>query len=540
MALMGLYVATSCSDDPSSKIDYNTLKIGRMDLSGAVSIGLKNEDTSRAIKGEYLSAGMYKVDSDGKIYAVAVYFSTDMLGNRLEHEERLRIVPEDLFNLTKDYFMVVNCSYYDKDGDRVSDKWEEFNDETEEGRWIKQDVPYKHLLVRKSDGKIWCVDNIIDNIVKYSRLNGQFIESNRGDLYFVNADSDAAFKFNLSSDEASFEQITTGDGTVGGDYIVTDNGIIGQTNGSKVYFGWPHSGFSNITPYNWEDSVYKEIPKTVFSIDNGYVNNFRWRCIDLKFEIINWNNTIYLIVNPCYILQYTFNNQDWSHAYGLNYLKSYIDRDEIITLDDFVETINKTAYEKIPKPIIYKIIPVDNVGRAELIKITSLYAAKDYDWLNLNDKCIWGSTISYGCKYYPTGVSQLIKGDREIYLIVNGWLTLFNLKDNQWNMIKQLESDNYDIEYQRKLWCIVGEKNDPDYGANWLDINTEESGFIKFNVTLPDFVKYEGYTNGIITYSGADPANSNKVNIYIDITTGEAVNEVNTPEMIFNTLIPLN
>lgn len=33
-----------------------------MDLSGAVSVGLKNGD-SRAINGEYLSSGMYKIDA---------------------------------------------------------------------------------------------------------------------------------------------------------------------------------------------------------------------------------------------------------------------------------------------------------------------------------------------------------------------------------------------------------------------------------------------------------------------------------------------
>ncbi|MBD5240789.1 MAG: hypothetical protein HDS59_01750, partial [Barnesiella sp.] len=68
IAFMGLCVATSCSDNGpdghSSKTDYNKLRIGRMDLSGAVSVGLKNGN-SRAIDGEYLSSGMYKIDADG-------------------------------------------------------------------------------------------------------------------------------------------------------------------------------------------------------------------------------------------------------------------------------------------------------------------------------------------------------------------------------------------------------------------------------------------------------------------------------------------
>ena len=128
IALIGLYTTTACSDKNDGPdipdVNYNKLKIGRMDLSGAVSVGLKNEDNSRAINGEYLSAGMYKIDTDGKIYAVAVYFTTDTLGNRLDHEERLRIVPKNLENISKDYLLVIDCSYYDREGDKVSDKRE--------------------------------------------------------------------------------------------------------------------------------------------------------------------------------------------------------------------------------------------------------------------------------------------------------------------------------------------------------------------------------------------------------------------------------
>lgn len=108
-------------------------------------------------------------------------------------------------------------------------------------------------------------------------------------------------------------------------------------------------------------------------------------------------------------------------------------------------------------------------------------------------------------------------------------------------MIKKLgyAVKTYNIEYQDKLWYF-DKDNMKNLGIHWLDINNEEAGFVKFNVSLPDFVKYEGYENGIITYTGADPATSNKVNIYIDITTGEAVNEVKAPEMQFTTIVPLN
>ena len=75
---------------------------------------------------------------------------------------------------------------------------------------------------------------------------------------------------------------------------------------------------------------------------------------------------------------------------------------------------------------------------------------------------------------------------------------------------------------------------------HWLDLNSLQSGTIHCNVILPDYVGYSSYKNGIITCRGVDPATSNKVNIYIDITTGEAVSEVNSPEYFFETIVPLN
>ncbi len=533
IALIGLYTTTACSDKNDGPdipdINYNKLKIGRMDLSGAVSVGLKNEDNSRAINGEYLSAGMYKIDTDGKIYAVAVYFTTDTLGNRLDHEERLRIVPKNLENISKDYLLVIDCSYYDREGDKVSDKWE-FNEETEEGRWIKQDVPYKHLLVRKSDGKIWCVDNIKDNIVKYSRLNGQFIESNRGDLYFVNADSDAAFKFNLSSDEASFEQITTGDGTIyDGDYFVTDNGIIGQANNESIYFGWPHSGFTNINGVRdiMDADLKEEIP--IEGLELGKYKEFKWSKYTKRCQTFVFENNIYILALQSYNLfcKNKYNNWDF---------KTY-DASER-------ETIEKIVFEnEALRPVIYKITPGNNPGEYSFTNLTNLEVNKDFETVQVD---YYSRIYTFGYK----GSYHFISDDK-IYLLLResyanltsyySWLTRYNFKDNKWQVIKKLEFDlnYYNIEYQDKLWFFDKKNNKINPGIYWLDLNAEDSGFIKFN-TLPDFVKYKEYENGVITYSGVDPSTSNTVNIYIDITTGEAVNEVNTPEMIFNTLIPLN
>lgn len=75
---VAILMMSGCSSDDGPKgpkIDYSQLRLGHMDLSGAVSIGLEdNNGSSRAIDGEYLSAGLYKVDAQGNISAVGVYF----------------------------------------------------------------------------------------------------------------------------------------------------------------------------------------------------------------------------------------------------------------------------------------------------------------------------------------------------------------------------------------------------------------------------------------------------------------------------------
>ena len=549
LVLASLLPTTSCSDDqPGSSTtnttkEYNKLRIGRMDLSGAVSVGLKNGD-SRAINGEYLSSGMYKIDADGNITAVAVYFSTDTLGNRLEHEEKLRIVPKNLFNISDNYLMVTDCSYYDSDGDKVSDKWE-YNEDTDEGKWIRQDVPYKHLLVRKSDGKIWCVDNISETILSgSSKLAGEFVESNSGDLYFIKK---AAFKFNFTNDSASFEQITTGDGVFYSPdgIIVTDNGIVGEFDNryefeSEIYFGWPHSGFTEFDLRLSKDgfssefagSLNEDFPSSIPVGDLGLLKYYRDTIPmydDLEFIFNNYGikgdltafkskNKLYIMINANYYQDMEI--RDLTPDYSVNYN---------MTRDEVISAINKAAYEKLPLPTIYNIVPGEKPGEITFKKIASLNKWNDFRYTY---------TSKDGTSGYGNLISQKIVNDDKVYVFANGYLTYCNLKNNTWEVIKKVESDSYDIEFQGKLWYFNEDKTNPE--IHWLDLNSLQSGTIHCNVILPDYVRYSSYENGIITYRGVDPATSNKVNIYIDITTGEAVNEVNSPELMFETIVPLN
>ena len=122
-------------------------------------MGLSTESSSRAIDGEFLSAGLYKIDAAGNITAVGVYFTTDTLGKQTGARRKTKSsASQKIFDLSENYIYLMHCDYYDSDGDHVEDRWE--YDYDDNSYLVKQDVPYKDLLVRKSDGKIWCIDNI--------------------------------------------------------------------------------------------------------------------------------------------------------------------------------------------------------------------------------------------------------------------------------------------------------------------------------------------------------------------------------------------
>lgn len=155
MVITSVALTTSCSEESIGRVNYDQTASARMDLTGAVSIGVsQGKSQTRAIDGEYLSAGMYKIDANGDIHAVAVYFS-----DKSQHEEIVRVAPHGLESITENYMIAVECDYYDSDNDLIQDLW--IDDGEDDVKIIKKDIPYKNLLIRKSDGKIWCIDNII-------------------------------------------------------------------------------------------------------------------------------------------------------------------------------------------------------------------------------------------------------------------------------------------------------------------------------------------------------------------------------------------
>lgn len=532
-----------CSnDEPGSKIDYGKLRIGKMDLSGAVSIGLKGQgNSSRAIDGEYLSAGLYKVDASGNISAVGVYFTTDTLGNRLEHEEALRVVPKQLFDLTDNYMLVVQCAYYDSDGDFVSNRYE--TDENGNSHYIQQDVPYKDLLVRKTDGKIWCVDNISEMLYKkeyyesyYCSLRGSFNENSHGDLYYASLTSiygdGNTYKFNLRESSSSFEQITANI-EMYKDFYILDNGVVWSHKYSEINnfnafgnlnIGWPHSGFQKID----QASISKDIAN------------------ELKCTIPGGSFTYYTDYNVT-VDQIDITQARECQVFFIPYQGKPI---AIITPEPHFKDFNSSGLEDESRQKLFECLEEGRWPFALAYDIAIGNTPGDSKLCDNPIKLIGGPLSAFNYQDFAMRISSCFVGDG--YILTSGpsnWVTKIDIKNHEWSWLKKL---NFPINFNNglfltgRIWSINPSRE--NFGAYWFDPVNLEDGFVKFNVEIPSFINLidsaEYYNkcvrNGRLTISNADPATGDITTIVIDITTGKAVTDTQAPDMIFQTLINLN
>ncbi len=524
MALMTIMLIAGCDDGPSQKTDYGKLKLGRLDIKDAVSLGLSTESSSRAIDGEFLSAGLYKIDAAGNITAVGVYFTTDTLGNKLEHEEKLKVVPEKIFDLSENYIYLMHCDYYDSDGDHVEDRWE--YDYDDNSYLVKQDVPYKDLLVRKSDGKIWCIDNIPLLMAEWDTSKGDFIlrvkfkEDRYGTLYLKHYRD--VYKFNLNDDSSSFEQITNNSSPYDNDdFLITDNGVVCAYYQSVMRLSWPHSGFQGISYFEiYEDIDITDLERTIpvgsHNFDGDYITMRPQSGLinDLIFE--NYNN------NPILL----FNCMPSFYAYKDG-------REQDVASSNF--TKDELGQSNWPFGSFYTINIGTSPGSAALcdtpIQLTSLPEDSEKSWseyISSYARLRLFKSAYIGKNYILTS------GD-------NGWISKIDLDKREWEWLKKLDFDiNFygSISYDGKVWSIDDSRE--HFGAYWFDPVSLEDGFVKFNVDMPSFIDARRYQNGKITYSGTDPATGHNVTIVIDLTTGEAVSDESAPDLLFQNLINLN
>ena len=461
-----------------------------MDLSGAVSIGLSQGSTvSRAIDGELASAGMYKIDANGKITAVGVYFTTDVDGNRLDHEESLRVAPKALFKLTDNFILAIQCDYYDVEGDLVQNKFEVIDDD--HTKFIRQEVPYKDLLVRISDGKIWCVDDISDYMYFFSYYNGyipwDYAESNQN-LYLTSRNN--VYKFNLNDGSLLFEQINKSQVPTSDIFGLTENEVIVFTDGTyRLYYLWQNGGFQDIDVSDWLRNTYAEEERSISY--NGHYGVYFTK-----------HKPFIVASTPTRVFEYT-KYPDYTYI-------NYSDAARLY----FVDVPDRPGEVNYSEPIFLKV-------------------NEKIDETNDRQFLFWDGS------FYEDENLILIAGK----VSGSNFITRLNKRNKNWdyltetNSLFQFKENN---KYDGKVWSISNDKN--NLGADWLDLTSLETGFIKFNVQLPDYINSVSYNigNGYVEYSGYNPENGNLISVYIDITTGEEKWTDSEPERLLKYLIPLN
>ena len=238
----------SCQKDGVSLPDG--LRPYKLDLSGAKSLGLNNESSATRgseDKGQLYDRGLFKIDEQGNVSTVAVYFTVDKNGDKKLQDHNISIDPYRMWKITPDYLLLGDCSYYFENGETADELWK-----------------YSHLLVRISDGLIFWVSDIWQYIGDdpWGHLTARFIEDDEGNLYFNNGTM--VGRITVTDGIATFQQInTTGSGIVEGYTTIhlLKNGVTCTGSLYELSFLWPNGGFcysTDIDDFNLDRDDYSK------------------------------------------------------------------------------------------------------------------------------------------------------------------------------------------------------------------------------------------------------------------------------------------
>lgn len=485
--IVGITALNSCSDDGP---DYGKMRVSRMDIAGAKAVGFI--DSSTGSRGEALSSGLYKIDANGNISAVAVYFTEDEEGNQTKHESEVRMEQAGMANVGNDYIYFYYCSFTDKHGEYI------------------YGLPLR-ILVRKTDGKMWNLDEEytgIDFPLSSGELRPwQFYQDYNGTLYYAAQVKDKGkvgniYKFNLKTEPATIEQVTA-NVELYPPYSVDSQGIIfGGRNFSYGKFVWQNSGFQDLydielppTKTDYSDIVDGLTAAPYQKYDENIVENFRGQ---------------YYLIRGINYYSWKINGHT---VYDTNY--PFVD----------MGTCNKFSIGSVPGSAA--------VDMSETINIKN-DSGSDYGYYGYEIKSVM-VTPHY---ILTSGVI----GD-DIYSRKDYWITALNPEKKEWKWVCETPSAidfTRSLSYNDHYWIIT--EQDGDLGAFWFHPGSLKSGFVKFDTTLPSYMNSSEYevVDGKVIFSGVNPADSHKVKIIIDLTTGSAVTNDDAPEMLFSTLISLN
>lgn len=531
----------ACSKDSvGSHINYNKVTTGRMDLSGAVAVGLMTESgKTRAIDGNLESAGLYKIDANGNITAVGLFLSEDEDGNIYEHQEPLRVVPQYIHDATDNYFIAGDCEYFDKDDYKV-------------------DVSYEYLLVRKSDGKIWGIDHVVH--IGINLTLGRYLQK-YGNLYYCDGfycegyreEKGKVYRFNLNTDIPTFEQITKDNETFVNTYHIADNDVIfsnhiDSSHNSELHLSWPNAGWqrmsgldsetsSVLSKYNsWEIKVPTELLIDLFNEPTqSEVAEFK---LTRKHAL---GQGRFLTVNnhPVYFPSF---GAGWLDLYykvegeeKFRWVGEYQDKNAEMYLraESYAE-----SYIKEHSPAIYVDILFDETPlSASFGNIHELT-----DDISMLRGVLPNAMSAFECDGYTLvsfSYNKYYDKDTEIYV-----MTKID-KNGEWKFLKETKANfaDYNVRdpaYHKcymdsgKLWRC--DKS----GAAWFDIETFDEGYLKFSTDVPESAEFNKVKNGKAIFVSKNSFTGNTEHIYVDLKTGNVVTEEISPKMVFETLVNLN
>ncbi|MBD5173289.1 MAG: hypothetical protein HDT08_01445 [Bacteroidales bacterium] len=461
--------------------DYGKMRVSRMDIVGAKAVGFIYADNNS--RGEAISSGLYKIDAAGNITAVAVYFTEDESGNQSKHESEVKMGGGSMKDVGNDFIYITNCWFVDKKGDFI------------------EELP-NIILVRKSDGKMWNLDYKACGLdMPYigshwdERDYRQFFQSYDGTLYYASYDSynriENIYKFDLKTEPATIQQVTANI-KLNPPYAVDSKGVIFapvnefENYQHQITIAWPNSGFQEFESVSTARTDYSDqVEGLVIEPDGG------------RSSVVCFRGQFYQL--------------------GAYSYKSNISEYPFVDL----ATCNKILIGDTPGSA--------SVDVSETINLKNDILAKK------------GLIVSDVHSIMVTPDYILLSTD--LYNENKHWILALNPEKKEWKWITETPvfiSLYNSIFYNNRYWKIT--EQDGALGAFWFNPGSLESGFVKFNVTLPDYIdssKYE-VVDGKVIYSGVNPADSHRVKVVVDLMTGDAINNDEAPEMLFSTLISLN
>ena len=474
--IIGMVALQSCDKGP----DYEKMRPSMMDIVGAKSVGFIDE--SVASRGEALSSGLYKIDANGNISAVAVYFTEDEYGNQTQHKDEVKMIYADIHNAGTDYLYFIYCEFVDKKGERI------------------YGLPYR-ILVRKSDGKMWSLDNT--EVYYRGPDDGQFYQADDGTLYYGDLYGSQPYtkeicKLNLKTEPATVEQVTANI-EIQAPFAVDSKGVIcGPVNRPQSYwwrgtFAWQNSGFQEVS---WGDKVFP------------YIRDYSDIVEGLKVRDSN--------TDPCIV---DFRGQFYSVC-GLSSWRLELNGDRT----------SLSNYPFVELGVCNKISIGDTPGSAKI---------DDSETINIKNDI--KSDFGYVIKSAMTTDEYILTSGYTNNYDEKPWITALNPETKTWKWVTEtpdLIRFDKTVNYNNRYWVVT--TIDENVGAWWIDIKTLQTGFVKFNEEIPSYCKESEYADGKMIYSGINPADSHKVKIAFDLMTGNAVTDDNAPVYKFSTLVSLN